>query len=118
MKPKLALLLALLANSIFAQKTCNEMYFQKFTRQQLEQDVDFIKEKIINAHVNPFTEISESEFEEIFKHPQGFKRWNDSKDFYFLAKPLIVTLNDEHSSMSDYCVTDSIKKYESTSVKI
>lgn len=31
------------------------------------------------------------------------------KDFYYLAKPLIVTLNDEHSGMSDYCVTDSIR---------
>lgn len=111
MKPKLALLLALLANSIFAQKTCNEMYFQKFTRQQLEQDVDFIKEKIINAHVNPFTKISESEFEKKYSNiRKALKDGMTQKDFYFLAKPLIVTLNDEHSSMSDYCVTDSIKK--------
>lgn len=111
MKPKLALLLALFANSIFAQKTCNEMYSQKFTRQQLEQDVDFIKEKIINAHVNPFTEISESEFEKKYSNiRKALKDGMTQKDFYFLAKPLIVTLNDEHSSMSDYCVTDSIKK--------
>ncbi|WP_278379957.1 S41 family peptidase [Chryseobacterium arthrosphaerae] len=110
MKLKLALLLALSASSIFAQKTCNELYKQKFTKQQLEQDLDFIREKIVNVHINPFTEISKSEFEK--KYSEIRKSLQDGmtqKDFYYLAKPLIVTLNDEHSGMSDYCVTDSIR---------
>lgn len=110
MKLKLAILLALSASSIFAQKTCNELYKQKFTKQQLEQDLDFIREKIVNVHINPFTEISKSEFEK--KYSEIRKSLQDGmtqKDFYYLAKPLIVTLNDEHSGMSDYCVTDSIR---------
>ena len=31
------------------------------------------------------------------------------KDFYFLAKPIFVKLNDEHSGLNDFCITDSIK---------
>ncbi|SIT22877.1 Peptidase family S41 [Chryseobacterium ureilyticum] len=110
MKIKSTLLLLLLANSVFAQKVCNEFYHQKFTQKQLEQDVDFIKEKIVNAHVNPFTEISKEEFEKKYTDiRKSMKDGMTQKDFYYLAKPLIVTLNDEHSSLSDYCVTDSIK---------
>lgn len=63
MKLKLALIAALLVQVAFAQKNCNVLYSQKFTKQQLEEDIDFIRTKITNAHVNPYTEISKSEFE-------------------------------------------------------
>ncbi|WP_343658378.1 S41 family peptidase [Chryseobacterium sp.] len=111
MKLKLTLIATLLFQSAFAQKNCNELYTQKFTRQQLEQDIDFMKEKIINVHVNPYTEISKSEFEKKYTDiRKSLKNGMTQREFYYLAKPLIVTLNDEHSSMSDFCVTDSIKK--------
>lgn len=111
MKLKLTLIAAFFIQVAFAQKNCNELYYQKFTKQQLEQDIDFIKEKIVNAHVNPYTEISKSEFEKKYTNIRNsLKDGMTQKEFYYLAKPLIVTLNDEHSSMSDFCVTDSIKR--------
>lgn len=111
MKLKLTLLAVLFVQITFAQKNCNELYSQKFTKQQLEQDIDFIKAKITNAHVNPYTEISKSEFEKKYTDIRNsLKDGMTQKEFYYLAKPLIVTLNDEHSSMSDFCVTDSIRK--------
>ncbi|MDR2238572.1 MAG: hypothetical protein LBE92_20780 [Chryseobacterium sp.] len=110
MKSKLTLLLLFFTTFILAQKTCNEFYHQKFTRQQLEQDIDFFREKIVNAHVNPYTEISKEEFEKKYTAIRNsLKEGMTQKDFYFAAKPLIVTLNDEHSGLGDYCVTDSIK---------
>lgn len=111
MKLKLTLIAALLFQSAFAQKNCNVLYSQKFTKQQLEEDIDFIRTKITHAHVNPYTEISKSEFEKKYTDIRNsLKDGMTQKDFYYLAKPLIVTLNDEHSSMSDFCVTDSIRK--------
>lgn len=111
MKLKLTLIAAFFVQIAFAQKNCNELYSQKFTKQQLEQDIDFIKDKIVNAHINPYTEISKSEFEKKYTDiRKSLKDGMTQKDFYYLAKPLIVTLNDEHSSMSDFCVTDSIKR--------
>ncbi|MCP1299052.1 S41 family peptidase [Chryseobacterium sp. S0630] len=111
MKLKLTLIAAFFVQIAFAQKNCNELYAQKFTKQQLEQDIDFIKDKIVNAHINPYTEISKSEFEKKYTDiRKSLKDGMTQKDFYYLAKPLIVTLNDEHSSMSDFCVTDSIKR--------
>lgn len=111
MKLKLTLIAAFFVQVAFAQKNCNELYAQKFTKQQLEQDIDFIKDKIVNAHINPYTEISKSEFEKKYTDiRKSLKDGMTQKDFYYLAKPLIVTLNDEHSSMSDFCVTDSIKR--------
>lgn len=111
MKLKLTLIAAFFVQVAFAQKNCNELYSQKFTKQQLEQDIDFIKDKIVNAHINPYTEISKSEFEKKYTDiRKSLKDGMTQKDFYYLAKPLIVTLNDEHSSMSDFCVTDSIKR--------
>ncbi len=110
MKLMLNLLVFFITQLIFAQKTCNEFYHHTFTKQQLEQDIDFMREKIINAHVSPFTEISKDEFEKKYKGIRNaLKDGMTQKDFYFAARPLIVTLNDEHSGISDYCVTDSMK---------
>ncbi|MGI9652046.1 S41 family peptidase [Chryseobacterium sp. RLHN22] len=111
MKTTFVVFCLLTINIISAQKVCNDLYNKKFTKQQLDQDVDFIKEKILNAHVSPFTEISKEEFEKKYTYIRNsLKDGMTQRDFYYLAKPLIVTLNDEHSSMSDFCVTDSIKK--------
>lgn len=94
----------------FGQRVCNDFYYKTFTRQELAADVDYIKEKILNAHINPFTEISESEFEsQIRTIKDALKDGMTQRDFYFLMAPALVKLNDEHSGLSDFCVTDSIK---------
>lgn len=110
MKLKIVLLL-LITNLIYSQKVCNELYHKTFTKEQLNNDLNFIRDKIINAHANPFTEISQQEFEKkVMEIRSSLKDGMTQRDFYYLSKPLIVTLNDEHSNMGDFCITDSIKK--------
>lgn len=110
MKTKLTLLFLLISIFSFSQKVCNDFYYKKFTKKQLTEDVDFVKEKILNAHANPFTEISRTEFDKkVIDIKSSLKDGMTQREFYYVVKPLIVTLNDEHSGISDYCVTDSIK---------
>lgn len=111
MKPKINLffLILFVTNFTFGQKVCNEFYYKKFKKSDLISDVEFIKEKIINAHINPFTEITREVFEKnIIQIENSFKDGMTQKDFYFLAKPIFVKLNDEHSGLNDFCITDSI----------
>ena len=110
MKLKITLLFLLIVNFAFSQRVCNDLYGKKFTKQQLTNDLDFIKDKILNAHANPFTEISREDFDKkVSEIRNSLKDGMTQKDFYYLSKSLIVTLNDEHSAMGDFCVTDSIK---------
>lgn len=110
MKLKFTLLFLLIISFALSQKVCNDFYGKKFTKEQLNIDLDFIKDKIINVHANPFTEISRQEFDKkVSDIRNSLKDGLTQKDFYYLIKPLIVTLNDEHSGMGDFCVTDSIK---------
>ncbi|RRT86248.1 S41 family peptidase [Empedobacter falsenii] len=110
MRLKVTLLFLLITSFVFSQRVCNDLYGKKFTKEQLTSDLDFIKEKIINAHANPFTEISKQDFDKKFLEIRNsLKEGMTQQQFYYLSKPLIVTLNDEHSAMGDFCVTDSIK---------
>ena len=107
---KLLIFTIFISNLTFGQKVCNEFYYKKFTKSELVADIEFIKEKILNAHINPFTEISKEEFEKnIIQIENSLKDGMTQKDFYFLAKPIFVKLNDEHSGLNDFCITDSIK---------
>ena len=107
---KLLIFIIFISNITFGQKVCNEFYNKKFSNSELVADIEFIKEKILNAHINPFTEISKEEFEKnIIQIENSLKDGMTQKDFYFLAKPIFVKLNDEHSGLNDFCITDSIK---------
>nr|WP_165766357.1 S41 family peptidase [Flavobacterium branchiophilum] len=107
---KLLIFTIFISNITFGQKVCNEFYNKKFSKSELVADIEFIKEKILNAHINPFTEISKEEFEKnIIQIENSLKDGMTQKDFYFLAKPIFVKLNDEHSGLNDFCITDSIK---------
>lgn len=113
MRQKIQLLLLVLffVNVSFGQKVCNEFYYKKIPKKALIADVDFIKEKILNAHINPFTEISREEFEQnISQIKNSLKEEMTQREFYFAVKPIFVKLNDEHSGLNDFCITDSIKK--------
>ncbi|GEJ38193.1 hypothetical protein FPKKA176_contig00010-0001 [Flavobacterium psychrophilum] len=104
------IIVVFITNLAFGQKVCNEFYNKKFTKCELVADIEFIKEKILNAHINPFTEISKEEFEKsIIQVENSLEEGMTQKDFYFLAKPIFVKLNDEHSALNDFCMTDSIK---------
>jgi len=100
----------LIFKSVLAQSVCNDFYHKKFTVKELSDDLNFIKEKILDTHINPFTEISREQFENNIKSIRAsLKEGMTQKDFYFLVMPLFVNLNDEHSRLNDFCVTDSIR---------
>ncbi len=100
----------LIIGSLHSQQGCNQFYHKKFTQKELTDDVNFIREKILQVHINPFTEISEDEFESNVQSVIGsLKDGMTQRDFYFLINPLFVQLNDEHSLLGDFCITDSMK---------
>jgi Peptidase family S41 len=92
------------------QQRCNDIFSIRYTVAQLNEDLDFIREKILNVHINPFTEVSESEFESSISAIRGrILNGMSQKDFYLLVRPVFVRLNDEHARISDYCMSDSIE---------
>ncbi|MBV8255139.1 MAG: hypothetical protein JO154_21230 [Chitinophaga sp.] len=108
-----ALLLVLLCCGIssFGQDICNNFYYKKFPREALLQDLDFVHDKILHAHINPFTEITPVQFEEKFRLIKA--SLPDSMmqhEFYFKVIPILNALNDEHSDLGDYCITDSLSE--------
>lgn len=115
MRSELALLFILFffASSILAQKNCNELYYRKFTKPELEADLDFIKTKIQNAHANPYTEVTPTEFEKKFIEIKSHLTDGlTQRGFYQLIKPALMVLNDEHAGIQDFCIPDSIKKLQ------
>ncbi len=110
LKFKLIFFILFILNFTFGQKVCNEFYYKKFAKSELITDVDFIREKIINAHINPFTEISKEVFEaNIVSLKNSLKDGMTQRDFYFATQSVFVKLNDEHAGLNDFCITDSIK---------
>jgi hypothetical protein len=96
-----------------AQKNCNELYYRKFTKTELETDLDFIKLKIQNAHADPYTEITQEEFEKNFAAISSqLVDGMTQREFYQLVKPVFVALNDEHAGLEQYCLPDSILKLQ------
>ncbi len=91
---------------LFSQKPCSDDFYNKeYTKKELLDDINFIKEKIINAHINPYTEITQKQFnKQINDIKKSLEDRMTQRDFYFKAKPIFVTLNDEHSGLNDYCL--------------
>ena len=111
MKIVFAFILTFITAIATGQTSCDEMYSKKFTKAELDTDISFMREKILNAHINPFTEITKEEFEANIQQIRNtLKDGMTQKEFYFLVKPVIVKLNDEHSALGDFCIPDSIKK--------
>ncbi|MCW4468198.1 S41 family peptidase [Flavobacterium sp. MFBS3-15] len=110
MKNLLYFFVLLFPIAVPAQPVCNELYHHKFSKQEVAADIDYMYEKIKNAHINPYTGITQEEFaKKISTVKAALKDSMTQRDFYFAAAPIMVSLNDEHSGMNDYCVTDSIK---------
>lgn len=104
------LILILFTKFAFAQTNCNELYFKKFTAKELQEDFDFIKLKILNAHANPFTGITKEEFEKkCLDIRNQLKDGLTQREFHFQVKPLFAVLEDEHAGIDDYCLPDSLK---------
>jgi C-terminal processing protease CtpA/Prc len=73
----------------------------KYSKEQLKEDLTFLKQQVFNVHVYPYTELSRKQYEKFFDDI-GF-RLKDSltaTDFLKLVKPVIAHLSDEHSNIS------------------
>ena len=117
-RPILIFLMALIVHTVHAQVNCNELYSKKFTQEELSQDFDFIKTKILNAHANPFSTITPKEFEKkCIEIRSQLKDGLTQREFHFLVKPLLGILNDEHAGLDDYCLPDSLKQKQNSSHK-
>src|SRR6516225_9292252 len=97
---RVALLLVLLCCgfSSFGQDICNKFYFKKLPREALIQDLDFVHDKILHAHINPFKDMTPAQFEDKFRLIKA--SLPDSMmqhEFYFKLIPIFNALNDEHS---------------------
>lgn len=72
----------------------------KFSKNQLNDDFNFLVTSIINTHPNPYTVISQKDFKnkvEIIK-----EHLNDSltlKEFYRLTAPFVASLKDGHTKL-------------------
>lgn len=74
---------------------------KKYSATALKEDLAFVKRQLFNAHANPFTEISQQQYEKLFNEIES--RITDSLtaiDFYKLVKPVMAWLSDEHADIS------------------
>jgi hypothetical protein len=93
---------ALFLTLLFASYGYTQSVFsKKYSPQQLKQDLDFLKQQLFNAHADPFTELSKTQYENLFDSIGS--KITDSADittFYKLIKPVFANLSDEHSAIS------------------
>lgn len=86
----------------------------RFTKQEFEEDFEFIKTKILNAHANPFTIITENEFDSIcYNIKSQFSDNLPLSKFNSLIKPLFEMLNDEHAGLDNWSIKNEIQQENS-----
>jgi len=74
---------------------------QKFSKIALQEDLNFLKSQLFNAHANPFSELDSLVYDARFLNAQS--KLQDSMtafDLVKLAKPLFAPLSDEHARVS------------------
>jgi C-terminal processing protease CtpA/Prc len=73
----------------------------KYSALQLREDLDYLKHLIINAHVNPNSELSPRQYKELFSRIElSLKDSASAGDFLKKIKPVIAYLSDEHSQIN------------------
>jgi len=73
----------------------------KFSATALKEDLAFIKKQLFDAHANPFTELTEKQYNKVFDGIDA--KLKDSLtivDFYKLVKPVFSWLSDEHADIA------------------
>ncbi len=86
---------------------------QKFSPQQLKEDINFLKQQFFNVHAYPFRELSKHQYEMLFDTINGkIKDSLNATEFLKLAKPAIAYLCDEHAdiSLQKKMLTESYQK--------
>lgn len=98
MKKIILIIIILISNSkIFSQTSSIE---KKYTEVELNQDLDYLVNSIIETHPNPFTIITKKQFiDETNKIKSNFKKGLNYQEFYKLIAPLIASISDGHTSI-------------------
>lgn len=98
MKKLFTLTLALSAALLASAQTTETL--PKFSAAQLKTDLAFLKQQVLNVHANPYTELSQKQYEKLFEEMDA--RITDSAtavDFYRMVKPVVSYLSDEHAQI-------------------
>lgn len=86
---------------------------QKFTKEQIIQDLQFIQEKIKSAHVNPYSYKTEADFTKQFSDiisKVGSR--TSAVEFRKMVYPIFVNLSDDHAFVARVYNTDVILPLE------
>jgi len=98
MKRIVLILILLISNSkTFSQTNAIE---KKYTKEELNKDLDYLVNSIIETHPNPFSIISKKQFlEEVNKIKLNLNNGLDYREFYKLIAPLVASISDGHTSI-------------------
>lgn len=92
---------------IFSQCKCDPSK-KKFTKEELVQDLHFIKEKIKTNHINPYSYINEETFDKEFVDIENkLDKKTKLVDFQKMIWPIFVNLSDDHASIDRFYVTNT-----------
>lgn len=74
---------------------------KKFSPQQLKDDLAFVKRQLFNAHADPFSRVSKTDYEKSFAGLNaGLKDSLTATDFYKYIRGTFCWLNDEHAGFT------------------
>lgn len=108
---KILISLLLITNFNLLAQDCDILYKKKFSKEEAVEDINHIYNSIQNAHINPYSVVSEEKFSnQIIKIKKSIPDSLTQKQFYKYIKPVFQLLNDEHAGIMDYCLPENIKK--------
>jgi hypothetical protein len=74
---------------------------KKFSQQQLQEDLAYLKQQLFTVHINPYTELNKQQYEQLFASiGTKLKDSLTATGFLKLVKPAIAYLSDEHAGIS------------------
>jgi C-terminal processing protease CtpA/Prc len=74
---------------------------QQFTPTQLKDDLAYLKHQLYNVHINPFTELTKTQYDNLFNDiDTRITTPMTALQFYKLIKPAVAYLSDEHAQIS------------------
>src|ERR1700743_1763480 len=80
---------------------CSYGQDQKYSPQQLQEDLHFLKKTLLDAHANPYTELTKGQYIQLFDSMEtAIKDSADAITFYKLIRPAFAYLSDEHADIS------------------
>ena len=83
--------------------------YTKFKKEDIIEDLNFIKNKILSSHYNPYSYLSEKAFNKQFTDIES--RLNEKTtidEFQKLVYPIFVNLNDDHVYVSKFYTSKTV----------